>query len=121
MSANPGFEIPTDMRKISEQSMDQVRNAINSYFQFLQRAVPENVMGGSELSNKVLSFAERNVANAFDFGQRLMQVRDVHALMQLQMDFIRMQTQAITEQAHELQETTTKTMYDAMKSRYLIS
>lgn len=118
---SPGFEIPNDMRKISETSMEQVRSAINGYFQFLQRAVPENVMGGSELSNKVLSFAERNVATAFDFGQRLMQVRDVQTLMQLQMDFIRTQTQAITEQAHELQEATTKTMYDAMKSRYLIS
>lgn len=121
MSSNPGFEIPTDMRKMTEQSMDQVRNAINTYFQFLQRAVPENVLGGSELSNKVLGFAERNVANAFDFGQRLMQVRDVQTLMQLQMDFIRAQTQAMTEQAHDLQETTTKTMMEAMKSRYLIS
>ncbi len=121
MSSNTGFEIPTDMRKIGEQSMDQVRNAINGYFQFLQRAVPENVLGGTELSNKVLGFAERNVANAIDFGQRLMQVRDVQALMQLQMDFIRSQTQALTEQAHELQETTTKTMFDAVKSRYLIS
>lgn len=121
MSSNPGFEIPADMRKMSEQSMDQVKNAINGYFQFLQRAVPENVLGGSELSNKVLSYAERNLASAFEFGQRLMQVRDVQTLMQLQMDFIRTQTQAITEQAHDLRELTTKTMTDAVKSRYLIS
>ena len=77
MSTTPPFEIPTDMRKMTEQSMEQVRTAINGYLQFFQRAVPGNVMGGSELSNKVLGYAERNVASAFEFAQRLVQVRDV--------------------------------------------
>ena len=46
MSKTPQFEIPTDMRKMTEQSMEQVRTAINGYLQFFQRAVPGNVMGG---------------------------------------------------------------------------
>ena len=54
-------EIPTDVRKMTEQSMQQVRTAIDSHLQFFQRAVPGNVMGGNELSNKVLNYAERNV------------------------------------------------------------
>ena len=54
MSTTPQFEIPTDMRKMTEQSLEQVRAAINGYLQFFQRAVPGNVMGGSELSNKML-------------------------------------------------------------------
>jgi hypothetical protein len=49
MSTTPQFEIPTDMRKMTERSMEQVRTAINGYLQFFQRAVPSNVMGGSEL------------------------------------------------------------------------
>ena len=53
MSTTPQFEIPTDMRKMTEQSMEQVKTAINGYLQFFQRVVPSNVMGGSELSNKV--------------------------------------------------------------------
>jgi hypothetical protein len=78
--STPQFEIPTDMRKMTEQSMEQVRTAINGYLQFFQRAVPGNVMGGSELSNKVLGYAERNVASAFEFAQRLVQVRDIQGL-----------------------------------------
>ena len=58
MSTTPPFEIPTDMRKMTEQSKEQVRSAINGYLQFFQRAIPGNVMGGSELSNKVLGYAE---------------------------------------------------------------
>ena len=81
MSTTPQFEIPTDMRKMTEQSMQQVRTAINGYLQFFQRGVPSNVMGDSELSNKVFGYAERNVASAFEFAQRLVQVRDFQSLI----------------------------------------
>ena len=66
MSTTPQFEFPTDMRKMTEQSMEQVRTAIHGYLQFFQRAVPGDVIGGSELSNKILGYAERNVASAFE-------------------------------------------------------
>lgn len=112
-----GFD--TDLRKATDQSLEQVRSAIRSYIQFLQRAVPETVLGGPELSNKVLGYAEHNVANAFEFGQRLLQVRDVQALVQLQMEFIQKQTQTITEQAHDLQEITTKMVFENIKSSFL--
>jgi hypothetical protein len=116
MSTTPQFEIPTDMRKMTEQSMEQVKTAINGYLQFFQRAIPGNVMGGSELSNKVLNYAERNVATAFEFAQRLVQVRDVQSLARLQMEFIQAQMQALTEQAKDLSETTTKAVIDSTKT-----
>ena len=70
----PQFEIPTDMRKVTSQSMEQARTAINGYLHFLQGHIPDNIMGGSELSNKILGYAERNVGSAFEFTQRLVQV-----------------------------------------------
>ena len=88
MSTTPQFEIPTDMRKMTEQSLEQVRTAINGYLHFLQRGIPSIVMGKSELSNKVFGYAERNVGSAFEFTQRLVQVRDVQGLAKLQMEFI---------------------------------
>ena len=115
MSTTPPFEIPTDMRKMTEQSMEQVRTAIHGYLQFFQRAVPGDVMGGSELSNKILGYAERNVGSAFEFTQRLVQVRDVQSLATLQMEFIQAQMQAMTEQAKDLSETATKALMDSAK------
>ena len=114
MSTTP-FEIPTDMRKMTEQSLDQVRTAINGNLQFFQRAVPGNVMGSSELSNKVFGYAERNVASAFEFAQRLVQVRDIPGLMSLQEEFIQAQMQAMTEQAKDLSETATKALTERKK------
>jgi phasin family protein len=108
MSTTPQFEIPVDMRKMTEQTLEQVRAAIHSYLQFIPRAVPGDVMGGSELSNKILGYAERNVASAFEFAQRLVQVRDAQELTKLQTDFIQAQMQAMTDQAKELSEAATK-------------
>jgi phasin family protein len=116
MSATAQFEIPTDMRKITEQSLEQVRTAINGSLQFFQRGVPSNVMGSSELSNKVFGYAERNVASAFEFAQRLVQVRDFQSLITLQMQFIQAQMQAMTEQAKDLSETATKAVMESAKT-----
>ena len=116
MSTTPQFEIPTDMRKMTEQSMEQVRRAINSYLHFLQRGIPSIVMGKSELSNKVFGYAERNVGSAFDFTQRLAQVRDIQDLTRLQMEFIQAQMQAMTEQAKDLSESATKAVMDSAKT-----
>ena len=105
-----------DVRKMTEQSTEQVRTAFNSYLQFFQRAVPGNVMGGgNELSNKILKYAERNVQNAFEFAQKLAQVKDVQELVKLQTEFIQSQMQAMTEQVKDLSETSTKAVMDAVK------
>ena len=116
MSTTPQFEIPTDMRKMTEQSLEQVRAAINGYLQFFQRGVPSNVMGSSELSNKVFGYAERNVASAFEFAQRMVQVRDFQSLITLQTEFIQAQMQAMTEQTKDMSETAAKPMMDSVKT-----
>ena len=116
MSTTRQFEIPTDVRKIAEKSVEQVKTAISGYLHFLQRAVPNDVMGGSELSNKIFGYAERNVESAFEFAQRLVQVRDAQELTKLQADFMQAQMQAMTEQAKDLSETATKALTERAKT-----
>ena len=116
MSTTPPFEIPTDMRKMTEQSLKQVKTAIDAYLQSFKGFIPDNVMGGSALSDKILSYAERNVASAFEFAQRLAQVKNVQDIFMLQTEFMRAQMQAMAEQAKDLGETTTKALTDSMKT-----
>jgi hypothetical protein len=114
-SGTPKFEIPTDMRKMTEQNMEQVKTAINAYLQFFKQSVPENLIGGSAPSEKILGYAERNVASAFEFAQRLAQVNNVQDIFMLQTKFMRAQMQAMAKQAKDLGETTTKALTDSMK------
>ena len=111
----PPFEIPTDMRKMTEQSMEQVKTAISAYLDFCKNSVPENVLGGSALGNKIFGYAEVNLAKAFEFVGRLAQVRDPQELAKLQMDFVQGQMQSMTEQTKELGEAKTKAMLDSAK------
>ncbi|MGB8529381.1 MAG: phasin family protein [Rhodoplanes sp.] len=111
----PQFEIPADMRKMTEQSVEQVKTAISAYLDFCKRSIPENVLGGSALSNKILGYAEVNLAKAFEFVGRLAQVRDPQELGKLQMEFVQGQMQSMTEQAKELGEAATKAMLDSAK------
>ena len=104
------------MRKMTEQSMNQVKTAISAYLDFWKRSVPENVVGGSALSDKILAYAEKNVAGAFEFAQRLAQVKNVQDIFMLQTEFMRAQMQAMAEQAKDLGETTTKALTDSMKA-----
>ena len=79
MRTTPQLEIPTDVRKITEKSVEQVKTAITGYLHLFQSPVPGDA-GGAGLDSKALGYAERNVASAFEFAQRLVQVRDVRAL-----------------------------------------
>ena len=111
----PEREIPTDMGKLTEQSLEQVRTAINSYLQLFQGGVPNNLLGGSDLSTKVLSYAECNVASAFAFARKLLEVKNPQDLFMLQAEFIRAQTQAMSEQAKDLSETATNALMGGKK------
>ena len=82
-----------------------MKTAIDAYLQFFKSNVPDNVMGGSALSDKILSYAERNVASAFEFAQRLAQVKNVQDIFMLQTEFMRGQMQAMAEQAKDSGET----------------
>jgi hypothetical protein len=109
------FEISSNVHEATEQSLDRVRGAIEGYLQFVQRVVPSNVMGGPELSDKVLGYAMHNVVTAFDFTRKLLQVRDVDELGRLQMEFIRVQMQAMTGQAKDLSGTAARAVMDSLK------
>jgi phasin family protein len=119
MKTGSPFEMPADLRKMTEQSMEQVRSAINSYLQFFQKGVPGvpgmPMMGGNELSNKVLGYAERNVATAFDFAQSLMAAKDVQEVLKMQTEFLQSQMQAMTEQVKDLSETAIKAVSESAK------
>ena len=62
------------------------------------------------------SYADRNVASAFEFAQRLVQAKDVNELANLQMEFIKAQMQAMTEQARDLSNTAMTTLMESART-----
>ena len=118
------FEIPSEMRNLAEQSVEQARKAFDGYMTAAQQAV-EAVEGQATVAQagtknvgkKAMTFAEQNVATSFEFAQKLVRAKDVQEVLRLQGEFVQAQMQALSEQAKELSETASKVAMEAAKPR----
>lgn len=103
------FEIPAEMRNVAEQSVVQARQAFDGFMSAAQKAVSKfeeqtaAAQGNAKhAGDKIMGFAEQNVATSFEFAQRLVRARDLEEMMRLQTEFMRSQMEILTEQAKEL-------------------
>jgi phasin len=116
----PHFEVPAELRAMTEKSMEQARVAFNSFMTAAQQAISHfegqaKVVqtGAKDVSEKAMSYAERNVANTFAFADRLVHAKDIQQVIALQTEFVQAQMKELAEQAKELGATASKI---AMKS-----
>jgi phasin len=121
MARNPSenFEIPPEMRAFAEKSFEQARQAFDSFLSAASHTVStlegqaETARKGArDVGEKAISFAEQNIANAFEHAQKLVRAKDVDEVLKLQADYIRAQMGALSEQAKELGESTGKAAKD---------
>ena len=125
MTATERFEIPPEMRAFAEKSVEQARQAFDGFISAAHRAVSafegqaESARkGAQDVTEKAIVFAQNNIATSFDFAQKLVQARNVEEVLKLQADYIKAQMQALTEQAKELGESTSKVARDAGKPKH---
>ena len=119
------FEIPPEMRSIAEKSVEQAKQAFDGFITAAHKAVStfegqaETARKGAmEVTEKAVTFAERNIANSFAFAQKLVRAKDFQEVMALQAEYVRTQMQALSEQAKELGESTTKAAKDATTPKF---
>jgi phasin len=115
------FEVPTQMRQFAEQSVEQARKAVDGFMTAAQKtaAVMESHAatarsGAKDVGQKAMAFAEQNLANSFEFAQKLVRAKDVQEVMALQTEFMKAQMQAMAAQAKELGSTATSATKAAM-------
>ena len=120
MAANDRFEVPPELRTFAERSVEQARQAFDGFISAAHQAMSafegqaETARKGArDVSEKAVTFAERNMTSAFEFAHDLVRARDLQEVLRLQADYIRRQMEALTEQARELGESTSKAAKDA--------
>ena len=120
MAANDRFEVPPKLRTFAEMSVEQARQAFDGFISAAHNAMSafegqaETARKGArDVTEKAMTFAERNMASAFAFAHDLVRARDLQEVLRLQADYIRHQMEALTEQARELGESTSKAARDA--------
>jgi phasin len=125
MADNPwNFDVPTQMRQFAEQSVEQAKKAVDGFLTAAQKtaAVLETQAstaqsGAKDVRDKVMGFAEQNIAESFDFAQKLVRAKDVQEVMALQQQFLASQMQAMQAQAKDLGSVATKAGADIGKPK----
>jgi phasin family protein len=59
-----------------------------------------------------MTFAERNMAESFDFATNLVRAKNVEEVLKLQTEYVKKQIAALNEQAKELAESASKAAKD---------
>ena len=122
-SPGSSFEIPAEMRAFAERSFEQARIAFDKFMEAAQSTM--NTLegqskvaqeGAKEISQKIMGFAEQNVATAFDYAQKLVQAKDPQSLMALHGEFVQAQMQVLADQARELTDIASKAARDSSKT-----
>jgi phasin len=113
------FDVPADMRKLAEMSMDQAREAFDRYISAAQKAVTELEgrakaarSGAMDVGGRAMNYAERNMTASFEFAQKLVQAKDVEEVIRLQTEYLKAQVEALNEQARDLADAAARAAKD---------
>jgi phasin len=104
----PSYEIPAEMRDFAEKSVDQARKAVDGFLGAALKTV--DTLEGSattvqssakDATRKTFTYAEQNIAAAFDLAQKMVRAKDVQEAMQYQAEYVRSQFEAMQAQMKE--------------------
>ena len=118
------FDVPTQMRQFAEQSVEQAKKAMDGFLTAahktattLETQASTAQSSAKDVSQKVMTFAEQNINNSFEFAQKLVRARDIQEVMALQQEFLKAQMQAMQAQAKDLGAAATKAAMDGVKPK----
>jgi len=118
------FDVPTQMRQFAEQSVEQARKAVDGFLTAAHKTAVtvENQAstaqsGAKDMRDKVMTLAEQNINNSFEFAQKLVRAKDIQEVMALQQEFLKAQMQAMQAQAKDLGSTAAKATADVARPK----
>jgi phasin len=103
-----GYDVPPEMREFAERSVEQARKAIDGFMGAARKTADTldstglTVQTGTkDLTTKTFSYAEQNIAAAFDLAQKLVRAKDPQEALQLQAEYVRQQFASMQTQMKE--------------------
>jgi Phasin protein len=91
-------------RQIAEHNLRQGRASLEEFLGFTRKMVDDFGSQASAICEHSMSLSEETISNAFDYGAKLVRVREPLELPQVQIDLVSRQAQAIADQTKELNQ-----------------
>jgi hypothetical protein len=113
--ANGGSDNPFPLSAMLTQGFEQTRKAMEGYFDLFQKNIKTSPLLETDLSKKMKTYTEQNIAAVSEFAQKASKAKDFQDFWQIQTEFMQTQWKAFSEQAKDLGESAAKSATDAMK------
>ena len=88
-----------ELNGLTEKTMEQARTAVDTYFDYLKKAISSTPSGGTEFGEKLKSYAEANLSTTHEFVRRLSQVQDFSEMVRIQTEFMQSFVNAMGERS----------------------
>jgi phasin len=102
------FEVPAQMREGAEKSLEQARQALDTFLGAARQAAETMEQSADtarastrDVTRRTFSTAEENIHAALDMAERLVRARNPQEAAQIQADFVRAQFEAMQAQMRE--------------------
>ena len=112
----PHLNFNTEGQLGAEQIREQTRNAIDTYFGFLRQSIASVPSGGTDVGEKIKSYAEQNITAAHQFLTEVSRAKDFAELMSLHAEFMQKQIGELAQHAQRIGEAYAKSPASAVKS-----
>ena len=99
-----------------EQTMEQGQKAMGDYFTWLQKTMSGSHWMGNDLTKKLMSNMEYNIASTQAFVQKLSQAKDFQDFIRLQIEFMQKQISTFADQTKGLGEAFMKMTEEGIKT-----
>src|SRR3954454_8583626 len=102
------FQVPEEMRTMAEKSLEQARQALESFLQAARRTAEtmeqttdKAQAGAKDMAQRTFSAAEQNLRASLDYAKRLVRAKDLQEVGQIQSEFARTQAEAMPAEMRE--------------------
>jgi phasin len=120
MVDKPPFEIPSELRDLTEKNIEQARAAYGQFMDFLTQTMnawsgaPSNAMtaGFRAVQDRAIGFAKENAEGSFALASELANAKDMQEVLTLQSRYAQTQIQTYARQVQELGQLMSKAIRD---------
>src|SRR5579863_9993628 len=106
MMTEPTVEVPAELRKLAEKTIDQAEKAFGLFFDAARRSTAAIPASGAELSRQVLAFSEASLKTSFDHARTVASTASLEEIAISQSELVKRQIAGAEHHIRELARAT---------------
>jgi phasin len=96
------------IRAMLTETLERLRKGSAEYFDLLEKGLSSSQLPGAGQAKQFCGYMERNVTSTFDFGDKLINAKDMQDVIKIQSEFFQDQMRSLTDHVKSMGESTMK-------------